>query len=92
MMGDQPRLNFTSIENLDVKVGKSCPQSFYIFGKSFWGDTGIGIGIAKRAVFRESGDKSLARILPIALLGVEDEESRNLLSREQHRVGVPHRQ
>ena len=43
-----------------MKVGKSCPQSFYIFGKSFSGDTGISIGIAKRAVFRESGDKRIS--------------------------------
>src|ERR1700752_447443 len=34
MMSDQPWLNFTSIQQLDMKVGKSCPQSFYICGKS----------------------------------------------------------
>jgi hypothetical protein len=43
-----------------MKVGKSCPQSFHIFGKSFSGDTGIGIGIAKPAVFVKAATSALA--------------------------------
>ena len=60
MMGDQPWLNFTGIEQLDLKVGKSCPQCCYICGKRFTANTGIGIGIAEGAVFSESGDKRVS--------------------------------
>jgi hypothetical protein len=59
MVSDQPWLNFTSIEHLDMKVGETCPQCFYIRGKSFYADAGISIRIAKRSVFRESGDKRI---------------------------------
>jgi hypothetical protein len=57
MMSDHPGLNFTSIEQLDVKVGESRPQPFDMCGKSFSADAGISIRTAKRSLFRESGDK-----------------------------------
>jgi hypothetical protein len=41
MMSNHPWLNFTSIEQLDVKVGEGRPQSFYMCGKSFSADAGI---------------------------------------------------
>jgi hypothetical protein len=57
MMSEHPGLNLTSIEQLEMKVGESCPQSFYICGKSFSADAGISLRTAKRSSFREIGDK-----------------------------------
>ena len=56
----QPGLNFSSIEQLGPKVGKSCPHFLYKFGKCFSANPRIGVGIAKYAVFRESGDKRVS--------------------------------
>ena len=57
MMGDQPQLDFTSIKQFKMKIGKSCPGSLYIYGKSFSANTGVGVRIAKGSIFGESGDK-----------------------------------
>jgi hypothetical protein len=57
MMGDQPRLDFTSIKHLEMKIGESCPQSLYICGKSFSANAGMGVRIAKGSIFGESGNK-----------------------------------
>jgi hypothetical protein len=57
VMSEHPGLNLTSIEQLEMKVGESCPQSFYICGKSFSADAGISLRTAKRSSFGEIGDK-----------------------------------
>ena len=56
-MGDQPRLDFTSIKQLKMKIGESCPESLYICGKSVSANPGVGVRIAKGSIFGESGDK-----------------------------------
>ena len=42
-----------------MKVGKSCPYGFHKFSQRFSADSGIVMGVAKRAIFREGGDKNI---------------------------------
>ena len=64
MMGDQPRLDLTSIKCFQMKIGESCPQSLYVFGKSFSANAGVGVRNAEGSIFGESGDKRVG-IAPI---------------------------
>src|SRR5271165_1692431 len=59
VVSDHTRLNFTGVEKFDRKVRQGRPYSLDEIGKSFSADAGIRVGIAKRAVFCETGDKCI---------------------------------
>ena len=72
-MGDQSRLDFTSIKHLEMKIGESCPESPYIRGKSFCANAGVGVRIAKGSIFGESGDKRVGiAAIPRIVIAAED--------------------
>ena len=55
----QARLDLTSIEQFDRKVGKCRPYSLNEIGKSFSADSGICVGTAIRPGFCETSDKRI---------------------------------
>jgi hypothetical protein len=85
VVGDYPGLNFTSIEQLDPKIREGCSHFLYKFGKCFSANPRIGVGVAKYAVFCESGDKrvSVATVpcIVIALCNLGSFHSRSLQSK-----------
>jgi hypothetical protein len=59
VVSNDPWLDFSSVEQLNRKIGRGSPNSLYKISEGLSANSRVGIGIAKYPVFGKAADKRI---------------------------------